>query len=101
MPANIPVRAGEPLSFPGEVPVAARLAACREFLRTEMASLRRRHESGSSGLTICRERAQIIDALLIHLFAYAIRSYSPPSVAPCRRSPWSLWAGTVAASSPR
>lgn len=78
MPANIPVRAGEPLSFPGEVPVAARLAACREFLRTEMASLRRRHESGSSGLTICRERAQIIDALLIHLFAYAIRSYSPP-----------------------
>ena len=43
MPANIPVRASEQLSFPGEVPVAARLAACREFLRTEMASLRQRH----------------------------------------------------------
>ena len=59
--------------------MAARLAACREFLRTETASLRQRHEAGSSGLTICRERALIIDSLLIHLFGYALRSYQPPA----------------------
>ena len=52
MPANIPVRASEQLAFRGEVPVAARLAACREFLRTETASLRQRHEAGLGDFAI-------------------------------------------------
>ncbi|MBM3854601.1 MAG: [protein-PII] uridylyltransferase, partial [Verrucomicrobia bacterium] len=76
MPANIPLRAREQLAFPGDVPVAARLAVCKEFLRTEMTALRGRHQAGASGLQICRERAQIIDALLGHLFDYALRTYA-------------------------
>ena len=64
MPANIPHRARERLHFTGEVPLADRLAACKEFLRTETAGLRSRHTAGASGLQIAHERAQIIDALL-------------------------------------
>lgn len=75
MPANIAQRAREQLSFSGVVPVTARLAACKDFLRTEMAGLRSRHQAGSTGLVICGERARIIDALLSHLFDYALRSY--------------------------
>jgi [protein-PII] uridylyltransferase len=76
MPANIPLRAAEQLAFPGQTPVPARLAACKEFLRAEMAGLRLRHEAGAAGLQITHERAQIIDALLTHLFDYALRSYA-------------------------
>ena len=76
MPTNIPLRASEQLAFTGDLPVPARLATCKEFLRAEMAGLRARHEAGESGLQICRERAQIIDALLTHLFDYALRSYA-------------------------
>jgi [protein-PII] uridylyltransferase len=75
MPANIPLRAREQLTFVGDVPVAVRLAAGKEFLRTEMAGLRARHEAGASGLEICHERAEIIDELLAHLFNYALESY--------------------------
>lgn len=76
MPANIPVRARERLTFTGDVPLPERLAACKEWMRTEMIGLRERHKAGTPGLTICRERAQIIDALLTHLFDYAITSYA-------------------------
>jgi [protein-PII] uridylyltransferase len=75
MPANIALRASERLKFTGDVPLSARLAVCKEFLRTEMAALRARHEAGASGLVITNERAQIIDALLTHLFDYALQSY--------------------------
>src|SRR5215204_1804163 len=75
MPANIAQRASEQLRFTGTVPVSARLTACKEFLRSEMLRLRDRHQAGASGLTICNERAQIIDALLTHLFAYAMQSF--------------------------
>jgi [protein-PII] uridylyltransferase len=75
MPANIAQRASQQLEFIGYVPVASRLAQCKEFLRTEMIALRSRHQAGASGLTICTERAQIIDELLKHLFKYAIESY--------------------------
>jgi [protein-PII] uridylyltransferase len=75
MPANIAKRASERLTFSGDVPVAERLAACKEFLRTETAGLRARHGAGESGLQITRERAQILDALLRHLFAYASDAY--------------------------
>jgi [protein-PII] uridylyltransferase len=82
MPANIPHRARERLTFTGDVPVPARLAACKEFLRSEMTALRERHNAGSAGLTICRERAQIIDALLRHLFDYALASFSRSHTTP-------------------
>ncbi|MBI5691131.1 MAG: [protein-PII] uridylyltransferase [Verrucomicrobia bacterium] len=84
MPANILRRASEQLAFPGDVPVPARLAACKEFIRSEMAGLRSRHEAGAPGLQISQERAQIIDALLIHLFGYALRTFAarPGSPAP-------------------
>ena len=41
-----------------------------------MIGLRERHKAGSSGVTICRERAQIIDAMLSHLFDYALTTYT-------------------------
>lgn len=82
MPANIPSRARERLTFTGDVPVPERLAACKEFLRVEMAGLRERHKAGTSGLQICQERAQIIDALLSHLFNYALESYARSLGAP-------------------
>jgi len=75
MPAHIAQRASERLKFVGDVPVPQRLAACKEFLRSEMAALRERHKAGASGLTLCRERAQIIDAMLSHLFDYALTTY--------------------------
>jgi [protein-PII] uridylyltransferase len=75
MPDKIAHRASTSLNFAGEVAVPVRLAACKEFLREEMKSLRERHTAGAPGLTICGERAQIIDALLRHLFDYALRSY--------------------------
>jgi [protein-PII] uridylyltransferase len=82
MPADIPLRARERLSFIGDVPLAARLAACKEFLKTETASLRARHEAGASGLQITQERARILDALLGQLFNYAIDSYARTRGAP-------------------
>jgi [protein-PII] uridylyltransferase len=72
MPANIAQRARERLNFTADTD---RLAACKEFLRTEMNNLRARHKAGTSGLIICHERAEIIDALLTHLFDYALQSY--------------------------
>ncbi len=76
MPAYIAQRARERLKFTGDVPVPARLAVCKEFLRDEMAGLRARHKAGASGLSICHERAQIIDALLVNLFDYALTTYA-------------------------
>ncbi|MBL9199449.1 MAG: [protein-PII] uridylyltransferase [Opitutaceae bacterium] len=78
MPAQIAQRAQTRLAFPGVVPRPARLAACKEFLRDETAALRARHAGGTSGLTICHERARIIDALVVALFDYAMRTYRPP-----------------------
>ncbi len=76
MPALIAQRASERLKFVGDMPVAERLAACKEFLRTEMIGLRERHKAGGSGLTICHQRSEIIDALLTHLFDYALTTYA-------------------------
>ena len=43
MPDKIAQRASVCLNFTGEVPIPARLAACKEFLRLEMKGLRDRH----------------------------------------------------------
>ncbi len=75
MPALIAQRAKERLAFTGDPTVPGRLAACKEFVRTEMAGLRERHQSGASGLTICRERAKMIDALLARLFDHALLTF--------------------------
>ena len=76
MPAHIAQRANDRLRFAGDVPVSARLAACKEFLRAEMVGLRARHKAGGSGVIICQERAQIIDAMLSHLFDYALTTFT-------------------------
>lgn len=78
MPALIAQRAQARLAFPGVVPRPERLAACKQFLREETTALRARHVAGASGLTICHERARIIDALVGALFDYAMRTYRPP-----------------------
>ncbi len=88
MSANIALRAAERLAFEGDIPISARVAACKEFLRVEMAGLRSRHQAGASGLRICRERALIMDALVSHLFAYALRSY--PRLTGAQPSPVAL-----------
>src|SRR5205085_9376392 len=75
MPATIHQHASEHLDFVGEVSVAKRLTACKEFLKAETAALRARHEAGASGLEIAHERAEMIDELLRHLFDYAMDSY--------------------------
>lgn len=82
MPADIPLRARERLAFAGEVPVAERLAACKEFLKTETIGLRARHEAGASGLQITQERARVLDALLSQLFNYAMDAYARKRGAP-------------------
>lgn len=78
MPAQIAQRAQTRLAFPGVVSRPERLAACKEFLREETAALRSRHNRGATGLTTCRERAEIIDGLIRGLFNYAMRVYRPP-----------------------
>jgi [protein-PII] uridylyltransferase len=82
MPEDIATRAAQQLDFSGDVPVAARLAASKEFLRSETAGLRARHQAGASGLQVSHERAQIIDALLARLFDYAMESYARRGTAP-------------------
>ncbi|MDP3073723.1 MAG: [protein-PII] uridylyltransferase [Opitutaceae bacterium] len=78
MPAHIAQRAQSRLAFPGVVSRPERLAACKEFLRTETESLRSRHNGGSPGLAICQERTRIIDAMVGALFDYAMRIYRAP-----------------------
>src|SRR3954463_546710 len=75
MPADIHQHAGELLKFIGDIPVASRLAACKEFLKSETAASRERHAKGASGLEIAHDRAATIDELLRHLFDYAMTSY--------------------------
>src|SRR3954462_9353123 len=82
MPADIHYHGSKFLKFTGVVPIAERLAACKEFLKEEMAALRARHAAGASGLEIVHERAEIIDELLQHLFDYALQSYAARGTPP-------------------
>ena len=76
MSAPLPPPAGESLHFTGDLSVATRLAACKEYLKTETDALRARHELGATGLAITHQRAKLIDALLTRLFDYALASYA-------------------------
>ena len=75
MPGRLQQHARERLNFSGEVSTAKRLAACKTFLRLESAMIRMRHEAGDPGLKVAQARAAMIDALLAHLFDYAIDAY--------------------------
>jgi [protein-PII] uridylyltransferase len=80
-------RANAKLSFGPEASVAARLAACKSFLKDETDRLRVRHEAGASGLEVVRDRTEIMDAVLRKLFDVSIQALSrdrsgpPPLVA--------------------
>jgi [protein-PII] uridylyltransferase len=67
--------ARERLNFSDEVPAAQRLAACKTFLRLESAMIRMHHDAGEPGVKTAQARAAMIDAMLGHLFEYAINSY--------------------------
>ena len=75
MLGRIQKHALERLNFQGEVPVAARLAACKTFLRLESAMIRMHHDAGEAGLEIAHARAGMIDVMLAHLFDYSLDSY--------------------------
>lgn len=75
MIGRIQKHARERLNFVGEVPTAKRLSACKTFLRLEGAMIRMRHDAGESGLVIARARSGMIDAMLAHLFDYAIAAW--------------------------
>jgi [protein-PII] uridylyltransferase len=78
-------RAQERLAFWGSMPIPDRLAACKLFLKDEMALLHRRHEEGGPGREIARGRADIMDLMLARLFDYSVRHYTsrtgPPASA--------------------
>jgi [protein-PII] uridylyltransferase len=74
----------ERLNFTPGQPHAARLNACKTFLRLESAMIRMHHDAGQSGLSVVQARAAMIDVLLAHLFDYALSSWTqaqgePPS----------------------
>lgn len=75
MTGRLHQHARERLNFTGEVSAAQRLAACKTFLRLESAMIRMRHEAGDPGLKVAQARASMIDAMLAHLFDYAIDAY--------------------------
>ncbi|MDD2765713.1 MAG: [protein-PII] uridylyltransferase [Opitutaceae bacterium] len=75
MVGRIHKHARERLNFQGEMPAAARLAACKTFLRLESAIIRMHHDAGDAGLKIAQARAAMIDEMLVRLFNYALDSY--------------------------
>ena len=75
MSSRLQQHAAELLGFAGDVPKAARTAACKEFLKGETAYMKARHLTGASGLTIAHHRTQMVDLLLQKLFDYAAASF--------------------------
>ena len=75
MAGRIHLHARERLNFQGEVPAAARLAACKIFLRLESGLIRMHHDAGEPGLKIVQARAAMIDVMLARLFDYALEAY--------------------------
>jgi [protein-PII] uridylyltransferase len=75
MVGRIHKHARERLNFQGDVPVVARLAACKTFLRLESAMIHMHHDAGEAGLKIAQARAAMIDVMLAQLFDYSLESY--------------------------
>ncbi len=63
------------LNFAPDTSIPIRLTACKTFLRLENAMIRMRHDAGEPGRAVAAERAAMIDAMLRHLFDYALASY--------------------------
>lgn len=76
MNGRIQKHARERLNFIGDVPVTQRLAACKTFLRLESAMIRMRHDANAAGSETAARRAAMIDVMLVHLFDYAVASYT-------------------------
>ena len=76
MSETLPLRRPAALEFPDDAPAPARVAACKRFLKEEMAALRARHEAGESGLAIAHGRSEIVDVLLGRLFDHAMQAYA-------------------------
>jgi [protein-PII] uridylyltransferase len=75
MTASLAERAQHRLNFRGVVPIPERLAACKLWIKEEMAALHLRHEAGGTGLEIAHGRAEIMDCMLARLFDYAVQHY--------------------------
>jgi [protein-PII] uridylyltransferase len=75
MTGRLQKHARERLRFAGDVPIPARLAACKTFLRLESAMIRMRHDAGAPGLEVVQARAAMVDVLLAHLFDYAVAAF--------------------------
>ena len=82
MPETIPSRGRAILEFPDGAPAAARVAACKQFLKEEMDALRARHEAGEGGLAIARGRSEIVDILMARLFDHAMRAFALTTKSP-------------------
>jgi len=67
--------ARERLAFTATAPMAARLTACKAFLRHVDEEILRRHRGGEGGLKIAQARATEIDTLIEHLFAFALEAW--------------------------
>lgn len=73
------------LAFPPSLSPAERLDRYRKFTRLQQHRLRMAHRAGENGRTVARARAQLVDALLQHLFATAeseARLLFPATVCP-------------------
>lgn len=76
MPEARPKPSKDGPQFNAEMPIAARVAVCKEFVKREMARLAERHQAGASGLEVARGRAAAMDAMLGGLFAHAVDAYA-------------------------
>ena len=75
MSEPLPSTIRQRLEFTADTPAAERLSDCKAFLKEAMADLQAKHLHGASGLEVARERAAIIDALIIRLFDQALERY--------------------------
>ncbi len=57
-------QASKKLQFDGETTDAAKVAACKEFLKVETAFIKEKHRKGASGMDVVKGRSILIDTLI-------------------------------------
>ncbi len=57
-------QASKKLQFDSETTDAAKVAACKEFLKVETAFIKEQHRNGASGMDVVNARSMMIDALI-------------------------------------
>ena len=57
-------QASKKLQFDSETTDAAKVAACKEFLKVETAFIKEQHRKGASGMDVVNARSMMIDALI-------------------------------------